>query len=110
MNRQEAVTLLHINLDSTIAEIKKAYFEAVKANPPEKSPEKFKQIRKAYEFLIEKQKCIGSEDFDFQNLAPPFTQLDAANLILDSILFSRTIEDAQKEFFDFSQNNQLFLI
>ncbi len=43
--------ILGIDRRATVAEIKKAYFKMVREYPPEEQPEKFKEIRKAYEQL-----------------------------------------------------------
>ncbi|MDP4086689.1 MAG: CFI-box-CTERM domain-containing protein [Bacillota bacterium] len=43
--------VLSIFKESTSNEIKKAYIEMVREYPPEKNPEQFKKIRKAYEIL-----------------------------------------------------------
>lgn len=32
-------------------ELKKSYLDLIRSNPPEKNPEKFKEIRKAYEMI-----------------------------------------------------------
>ena len=42
---------LGVSKESSAKEIKRAYFQAVKRNPPEKNPERFKAIREAYETL-----------------------------------------------------------
>jgi DnaJ-class molecular chaperone len=41
--------ILDISRDATDVEIKKAYFKKIREFPPEKDPEKFKEIRAAYE-------------------------------------------------------------
>lgn len=41
--------ILHIPRDASDVEIKKAYFKKIREFPPEKEPEKFKEIRAAYE-------------------------------------------------------------
>lgn len=41
--------ILDIPRDASDAEIKRAYFKKIREFPPEKEPEKFKEIRAAYE-------------------------------------------------------------
>ncbi|GAK55171.1 Dnaj domain protein 19 [Candidatus Vecturithrix granuli] len=43
--------ILGIAPNADMAEIKRAYFKLVREFPPEEQPEKFKEIRKAYEQL-----------------------------------------------------------
>jgi curved DNA-binding protein CbpA len=45
--------VLELERTATTAEIKKAYFTLVRAHPPEREPDRFKQIRAAYERLRE---------------------------------------------------------
>jgi curved DNA-binding protein CbpA len=48
---QDPYRVLGIERTATAAEIKQAYFALVRAHPPERDPEMFKQIRTAYEAL-----------------------------------------------------------
>ena len=43
--------ILGIDRRATLADIKKAYFKMVREYPPEEQPDKFKEIRQAYEQL-----------------------------------------------------------
>ncbi len=43
--------VLGIDRRAALTDIKKAYFKMVRAYPPEEQPEKFKEIRQAYEQL-----------------------------------------------------------
>lgn len=43
--------ILDVPRDASLGEIKKAYFRLIKHHPPEREPEKFKEIRSAYEKL-----------------------------------------------------------
>jgi curved DNA-binding protein CbpA len=54
-------TLLGVLPTATAAEIKRAYFEQVRANPPERAPELFKQIRAAYERLNDPKKRVETD-------------------------------------------------
>lgn len=47
---------LEIERSASADEIKRAYFALVRANPPEREPERFKQIRAAYELLRDADK------------------------------------------------------
>ena len=43
--------ILGIDRTASLADIKRAYFKCVREYPPEEQPEKFKEIRKAYDQL-----------------------------------------------------------
>ena len=43
--------ILEISEEADLAEIKNAYFSKIKQFPPDKDPEAFKRVRKAYEEL-----------------------------------------------------------
>jgi len=49
--------------DATDAEIKHLYLEQVKRYPPEKDPERFKQIRHAYELIKDQNARLEHELF-----------------------------------------------
>ena len=51
--------ILGLRPEATQAEIKKAYFSLVRQHSPEKDPEKFREIREAYEHLKEVQEDQG---------------------------------------------------
>jgi len=53
--------ILKINKNANQKEIKKAYILMVKKYPPEKSPEMFKEIRRAYDILIDPK---SREEYD----------------------------------------------
>lgn len=59
--------ILELERSASADEIKRAYFALVRANPPEREPERFKQIRAAYELLRDPQKRIET---DMQLLQP----------------------------------------
>jgi curved DNA-binding protein CbpA len=48
--------VLGVDRQATDAEIKRAYFQGVRRYPPEKDPEKFREIRTAYEHLRDPKK------------------------------------------------------
>lgn len=60
---------LGIERTATQAEIKKAYFLAVRAHPPEREPEVFQRIRAAYEMLRTPELRARTDLFLIQ--APP---------------------------------------
>jgi len=73
--------ILEVSQDATPGEIKKAYFRQIKQFPPEKAPEKFKEIRAAYEKLRTDQvrietdmKLIWNPEGDFQAPSPEYSQ------------------------------------
>jgi len=43
--------ILEVPQDASLGEIKKSYFRLIKHHPPEREPEKFKELRAAYEKL-----------------------------------------------------------
>ena len=43
--------ILEVDINATDAEIKKAYFAKIKEFPPDRNPEKFMEIRQAYDQL-----------------------------------------------------------
>jgi curved DNA-binding protein CbpA len=53
--------LLGLTPAATPAEIKQAYFTQVRAHPPERDPEAFKQIRAAYERLRTPEKKFETD-------------------------------------------------
>ena len=54
--------------------IRSAYFELVRAHPPEREPEAFKTVRAAYEQLSEQLSAPGAQDELFRLQAPPSWQ------------------------------------
>ncbi len=63
---QEYYDILGVKPDASPAEIKKAYFRLVRQYSPEQDPERFQQIREAYEIIKEggsqKQSGISSAE------------------------------------------------
>ncbi len=53
MTKSQSYEILGVAKDSDEKAIKKAYFKLVKKFSPEKEPEKFKEIREAYEYLTQ---------------------------------------------------------
>lgn len=60
--------ILGVDRRASLAEIKKAYFKMVRLYPPEESPEKFKEIRKAYEDIKDPEKRT---EIDLFLIQPP---------------------------------------
>lgn len=48
--------VLGVSSDADRQTVKQAYFEKIKRFPPDKAPEEFKKIRKAYETVLKKAK------------------------------------------------------
>lgn len=64
----DAYAVLGLPRAATAEEIKRAYFQRVRQFPPEKEPERFQQIRRAYELLRDpKQRSLT----DLFLLQPP---------------------------------------
>ena len=60
--QKDPYKILGLEQGASLAEIKKAYFSLIKEYSPEKNPEAFKKIRKAYE-LLRSQKRKQETDF-----------------------------------------------
>jgi DnaJ-class molecular chaperone len=60
--------ILGVDRKASLGEIKKAYFKMVRLYPPEESPEKFKEIRKAYEDIKDPEKRT---EIDLFLIQPP---------------------------------------
>ncbi|MGQ9793530.1 MAG: J domain-containing protein [Anaerolineae bacterium] len=52
MSAPDPYQVLGLNPDASPEEVRRAYFQQVRAHPPERDPETFKAIRAAYEQLI----------------------------------------------------------
>jgi curved DNA-binding protein CbpA len=52
---------LGLQRTATAAEIKQAYFALVRAHPPEREPDRFKQIRAAYERLRDAERRVETD-------------------------------------------------
>jgi len=61
-------TVLGVERRASLGEIKRAYFKLVREYPPEEQPEKFQEIRNAYEQLKDPEKRA---QIDFFLLQPP---------------------------------------
>ena len=61
-------TVLGVDRKAGLGEIKRAYFKLVREYPPEEQPEKFQEIREAYEQLKSPEKRA---QIDFFLLQPP---------------------------------------
>jgi preprotein translocase subunit SecA len=64
--------ILNIRKDASSLEIKKAYFSLVRKYSPERYPEEFKEIREAYEILIDEK---TRKEYDSVNLMPDIVKL-----------------------------------
>ncbi len=68
--------VLCVDRKANLAEIKRAYFKLVREYPPEEQPDKFQEIRKAYEQLKFVEQRMEVDMFLFQ---PPPPIGDIAN-------------------------------
>ncbi len=59
-------TVLGLERKAGLADIKRAYFTLVREFPPEEHPERFKEIRNAYELLKSPEKRSAVDMFLFQ--------------------------------------------
>jgi len=64
--------ILNIRKDAASFEIKKAYFSLVRKYSPERYPEEFKEIREAYEILIDEK---TRKEYDSVNSMPDIVKL-----------------------------------
>lgn len=60
---QRSYALLGLDPGAAPDEIKKAYFRLVRVHPPEKDPEEFQEIRRAYEMLKDGPPVVEEERF-----------------------------------------------
>ena len=100
---EEYYKILGLEQGAELAEIKRAYFKLVRQFPPEKDPEHFQQIRKAYEKLT--QKDTKAQGPSFEALEEPLArgmmkQITEARESGDDILFRDTCQEAWKYFPD----------
>jgi len=72
--------VLGVQPDASPEEIRSAYFEQVRAHPPEREPEAFKIIRAAYEQLS----APGAQDELFRLQAPPGWQSGQVKSVIDA--------------------------
>lgn len=63
-------TVLQVLSSATDTEIKEAYVKLVKKYPPERSPERFKEIRKAYETILSSKDRIAFTLFSVEEVTP----------------------------------------
>jgi curved DNA-binding protein CbpA len=90
--------VLGLTRHATEAEIKQAYFALVRANPPEREPEKFKQVRVAYEQLRDPLKRAETDMQLLESWPEPGRQRRAGRLdltlqTLDVINLAQSLTD-----------------
>ena len=111
-------TVLGIDPQVTLDEIKKAYFALVREHPPERDPEGFKRIRAAYEQVRDPDKRLETDMLRLQEWPEPaweklFDELEAGrtqDLALDPadvIIAARALSDLGRRDFreDFREVN-----
>jgi curved DNA-binding protein CbpA len=88
---------LGLGPSASLAEIKQAYFAQVRAHPPERDPEAFKQIRAAYDRLKTPEKKLET---DMRRLEPwpepplnPPAPLDLSVSPADVLQAARALSD-----------------
>lgn len=103
--------VLGVDASATEAEIKKAYFQLVRKHTPERDPERFKQIREAYEQLRSAEARSKTEVHSFND---PFGEFDLAALeqrltfdlsvVVDASLFSMDSRLSDLDRMDFTED------
>lgn len=83
MTKAQSCEILGISKDADENAIKKAYFKMVRKFSPEKDPEKFKEIREAYEYLT--QEHSEQDLLEDANLPENSPERKAAELICDAL-------------------------
>jgi curved DNA-binding protein CbpA len=95
--RMDPYALLGVAPSATLEEIKRAYFAQVRAHPPERDPEAFKQIRAAYDQLKTPEKRFESDMLRLEPWPepdlPPSGPLDYSVSPADVIYAARALSD-----------------
>ena len=95
--RMDPYALLGVAPAATLEEIKRAYFAQVRAHPPERDPEAFKQIRAAYERLKTPEKRLETDMLRLEPWPepdlPPSAPLDHSVSPADVIYAARALSD-----------------
>lgn len=116
MTKTQSYEILGVSRDADEKEIKKAYFKLVRQFSPEKDPEKFKEIREAYEYLsqehMEKELLEGvtfesgaerkaaetiCEALDQENWGLALAYAEDFSKIFDSEIFEYLLYIAQRQ-------------
>jgi DnaJ-class molecular chaperone len=104
MTKQDAYQLLEIDPQSGIPEIKRAYFKLVKQYPPESEPVKFRQIRLAYETVLQVKQTweaqTKAEGLAYTDGGLSVAFSDAYQAILEDVLFTIDLKAVQASFED----------
>ena len=104
--------ILGVNADADQKEIKKAYFRLIRVHSPEKDPEKFQQIRAAYDRLTNPQPET-QEDFQFPLPDHPFAKLYTDSIVceLEQQNYKKAIKCAEEAILYTGENAHfLFLL
>jgi len=98
--------LLDLSRTASAAEIKRAYFVLVRAHPPERDPQLFKQIRAAYEQVRDPIKRAETDMLLLQSWTPPakpvrkraagLPQLDLRVHPEDVLIAARALTDLER--------------
>lgn len=93
--------VLGIERKATAGEIKAAYFSMVRAHPPEREPDRFKQVRAAYERLRDPERRVESDMLLLVEWPPPARPRRQARLDLsvhreDVITAARGFTDLER--------------
>ncbi len=97
MAEQNAYAVLGIRKGSTEKQIKVAHNELVKKYTPEGSPERFTQIQKAYERLLDPETRAKEDAFTFNDVAASFDWSEEERVEEDENLITERIEPLQKQ-------------
>lgn len=110
---EENYKILGLKPGASTAEIKRAYFKLVRQFPPEKDPERFQQIRRAYEDLTQKNEekpGLVFPPLDDPRAVSMMRQITQARERGDDILFRDTCQEAWNYFPDKIQFLYLLVI
>ncbi len=110
MIKSEALNCLGVELDSSMNQIKKAYFTLVKKHPPESDPKTFQKIRTAYETLVKYKKEEKEEFFSYDVIESNITEDEAYGLILRDLVFNQYEKNFKEEFIKIDEDNKLFFV
>jgi curved DNA-binding protein CbpA len=104
---------LNVARDATLDAIKDAYFQAVRAHPPERDPEMFKAIRAAYERVRTPERRIETDLLLLRDALPAPTEWATPTFDLsvhreDLLSAARALSDLERA--DFREDFRAFQI
>jgi curved DNA-binding protein CbpA len=73
--------VLGVSRQATDEEIRRAYFNLVRTYPPEKDPDKFKEIRAAYDALKDRAARVKTYLLHFEDVHPDLGRLEKKTIV-----------------------------